>query len=345
MKLLRKKKKEEKGGEGKDRYRGFTTKNVLGKLKTAKGRQKKLAHEFIDIYLKDIVKTPDWLKLERSFVSQIVKSPTLNVPEVELFEALVAWGEKECEEKKLGKGSDALNNALKGLIEYIRFPAMTTEDVALKVSNTKLLSSQTILDLFTYLGLPEEDKAKTGVPKSLQTYPLKPRKGRKPPAWFKWDTMKKHGSLMVSEDGAIVTSSTTSYYQPVVGDFEMKSGEWEWEITVTTMYSHSQSLNIGVVPSYFDGWSSSFMIGYPGHAPGWAFACGGSQKMHGTQLSYGGRVTSGDKVKVRVNLDKKDIEFYINGVSQGIAYTDVTGPVRPAMSLYGSVSVSLDFPK
>jgi len=345
VKLLRKKKKEEKGGSDKDRYKGFSAKNVLPKLKTAKGRQKKLAYEYVEIYLKDIVKTPDWLKLDRAVLLTIVKSPTVNIPEVDLFEAVVRWGEKDVEDKKLSKGADSLNTVLKGILEFIRFPTMTTEDVALKVSNTKVLSPETVLQLFTYLGQPEEERVKGEVPKLLQQYPMKPRKGRKPPQWFKWDLSKRHSSLIIGDDGRSVTSSNTSYFQPVGGDIELKSGEWEWELTINSLYAHSQSLNIGVAPVSYESWASSHMIGYPGHAPGWAFACGGSQKMHNTTTSYGGRCSVGDKVKVRVNLDKKDIEFYINGVSQGVAYTDVTGPVRPAMSLYGNVSVTLDFPK
>jgi len=222
---------------------------------------------------------------------------------------------------------------------------MTTEDVALKVSTTKVLSPQTVLDLFTYLGQPDEDRSKIEVPKSLQIFPGKPRKARKPPLWFKWDPLKKHPSLILSDDGLTVTSTSTSLYQPVVGDTEIKSGEWEFEVTIHSLYAHSQSLNIGVVPGFFDSWNSSYIIGSPGLTPGWAFAVGGSQKVHGPTLSYGGRVVAGDKVKVRVNLDKKDIEFYINGVSQGVAYTDVAGPVRPAMSLYGAVSVGLEINK
>jgi len=233
----------------------------------------------------------------------------------------------------VAKTGDPLNNTLKGLIEYIRFPVMSTEDVALKVTNAKILSPQTVLELFTYLGQTDDERSKSDLPKSLQMYSNKPRKGRKPPLWFKWDAHRKHSSLAVSDDGLTVTSTTTSYFQPVIGDTELKNGEWEFEINIIALHSHSQALTIGVVPAYFDGWSSSFMIGYPGHAPGWSYSVGGSQKMHGTTVTYGARASAGDRVKVRVNLDKKDIEFYLNGVSQGVAYTDVTGPVRPAMSL------------
>jgi len=49
------------------------------------------------------VKTPDWAKLERPHLLNILKSHTLNIPEVELFEALIQWAEKDCEEKKSGQ--------------------------------------------------------------------------------------------------------------------------------------------------------------------------------------------------------------------------------------------------
>jgi len=299
----------------------------------------------VDIHAKEIVKVADWLKLDRAILITIVKSPSLNIPEVDLFDAVLRWGEKAIEEKKLSKDPTNLSTVLQGVLEYIRFPTMSTEDVAVKVSGSKILSSETILELFTYLGQSEDERNKADLPKSLQAYSTKPRKGRKPPQWFKWDFAKRHSNLIVTDDGRTVSSNTTSFFQPIGGDIELKQGEWEWEITILSIYSHSQSLNIGVSPSSYSTWTSSHMIGYPGHAPGWAFACGGSQKMHNSTTSYGGRCSVGDKIKVRVNLDKKDIEFYINGISQGVAYTDVTGPVRPTMSFYGTNSVTLDFPK
>jgi len=153
--------------------------------------------------------------------------------------------------------------------------------------------------------------------------------------------------LQVSPDGFTITSTNTSYYQPVFGNIELKDGIHEWEISIITMYSHSYSLNIGVVPASFSNWTVGNMIGYPGHVFGWAFAAGHGYKYNNSQTTYGRTCTTGDIVKVRLNLEKKPgtIEFFINGTSQGVAYSDIAAPVRPALSLYGSTTVMLRFPK
>jgi hypothetical protein len=189
-----------------------------------------------------------------------------------------------------------------------------------------------------------DKKAKPG--KSLSKFESKERKGRKPPCWFKWDTNRKHSSLILSSDGLTATSTTTSYYQPVFGDVELKEGVHEWEVLLQQFYVNTYSLNLGVVPASYSSYSASHMIGYSGHIPGWAFGCGYGQKYYnGTQTTYGRTCQQGDVVRVRVDMDNKSIEYFINDVSQGVAFTDISGPVRPAMSLYGSNTIVLQFPK
>jgi len=61
--------------------------------------------------------------------------------------------------------------------------------------------------------------------------------------------------------------------------------------------------------------------------------------------NYGRKVNQGETVRTRVDMDAKTVEFFINGQSQGVAYRDIVGPVRPAMSLYGNNVVMLQFPQ
>jgi hypothetical protein len=49
---------------------------------------------------------------------------------------------------------------------------------------------------------------------------------------------------------------------------------------------------------------------------------------------FGKPYVSGDIVGVKVDFSLKTIEFFLNGISQGVAYTNVTGPVSPAVSFY-----------
>lgn len=231
---------------------------------------------------------------------------------------------------------------MEDIIPFIRFPVMNAEDIGKKVSPMGLLSNAQVLDLFTYMAKVSAGlKPKLG--KSLK-FGNKVRKGREPPTWFRWDKKLKHSSIQLSDDRLTVKSTATTY-QPIFGDTVLEKGISEWEIQIDTMYSNTYSLNIGVVPAKSTGWSSSQMIGYSGHVEGWAYACGHGQKYHQTQTSYGKVCSGGDVVKVRMNCDKKELEFFLNDKSLGIAYTGITLPVRPAMSLYGTNSVTLQFPR
>jgi len=345
-----KKEKEEKKDEkatavAANRYKGITVNNIWKKLEEkSDAKKQKIILEFFDIYAGKLCKKAQFASLPKDLVITLLKSDTLNAKEVDVFEGALAWGKNECKKLKLDeKKPDDMKKALADILPLIRFPCMSTQDVAVKVTASGLLESDQVLDLFTYLGMKGNNKK--AVPgKSIAKMNNKDRKGRRPPSWFKFDANKKHGSLILSADGTVVTS-TQSNYQPCFGDVELKEGVWEWEIVLTQYSSQSYACNIGVVPTTYTNYSSSLMIGYSGHVPGWAFACGGAQKYHNQEMTnYGRTCSQGEKVAVRLDLDKKTIEFFINGTSQGIAFRDVTGPVRPAISLYSNQSVTLSFP-
>jgi len=301
----------------------------------------------VDIYIGAIVKDDSWLKLSKEQLSDFLKSERLNIKEADLFDGVIAWAKEQAKSIKSDKKEkEVLSEVMADVMPLIRFPAMSTQDIATRVSGTGLLSNQQILDLFTYLGMRTGGDKKAKLGKAIAHFTPKERKGRKPPAWFHWDQSRKHSSLIVTSDGLTVTSTTTSYYQPIFGDCEMKEGTFEWEVTLTQFYVNSYSLNIGVVPASYSNFSSSQMIGYSGHIPGWCFGAGYGQKWdNGSQSSYGKTCSQGDRIRVKVDMDAKTLEFFINDNSQGVAFTNLSGTLRPALSLYGSNTVVTAFPK
>jgi len=321
-------------------------KNIYKKLEESKDNKRKRVMEFIDIYATDFMANrTSFTKLSKPQMLEIIKSDKLNAKEIEVFEAVVAWGKAEMKNQKLDDTPQNLKQVLADVLPHVRFPCMNTQDVAVTVVPSSLLESTQILELFTYLGMKGGEK-KPKLSKSLEGFNAKDRKGRKPPSWFKFSVSMKHAQLLVSSDGMVVTSNTTSYYQPVFGDIELAEGIHEWEIELNQFTQNAYSVNIGVVPTSFTNYTTSQMLGYSGHIPAWAFACGHGQKyLNGSQSSYGRTCSQGDIVRCRLDMDKKSIEFMINGVSQGIAHTGISGPVRPALSLYGNNSVTLKFPK
>jgi len=261
-----------------------------------------------------------------------------------VFEAVLAWGQAAAQNQKV-EGSEALKQILSDVLVHVRFPCMTTQDVAITVVPSGLLEPNQILDLFTYLGMKGGEK-KPKVGKSLEMFNAKDRKARRPPSWFKFSRNMMYPQLLLTMEDTVVTSTSTSYYQPIFGEVEINDGIHEWEIELTQFYSNAYSVVIGVTPTSFTNYQIAQMIGYPGHIPGWGFACGHGQKyLNGAQTAYGRTCVQGDVVRVRLDMDAKTIEFFINEQSQGTAATGLYGPVRPSMSLFGPNTVTLRFPK
>jgi len=270
---------------------------------------------------------------------------------VDLFDAVVAWAKssiKSAATTSAGdeKEADALKKVLVDLLPLIRFPCMSTQDVAVRVGPSGLLETEQVLDLYTYLGMKGGGNKTAKLGKSLAKFNARERKPRLPPQWFKWDTNRKHSSLQLSTDCLTVTSNNTSNYQPIFGEMELSTGVWEWELLLTVFTANTYALHVGVAPSNFSNFNASQMLGYSGHIPAWAFACGQAVKYHNAQqTAYGRLCKQGDVVRCRLDLDAKTLEFFLNDESLGQAYNDVIGPVRPAMSLYGNNTVTLRFPK
>jgi hypothetical protein len=339
-----KEEEEEESGEKKsvvqDKYKGFTTRNALGQIT---GPKSKLALEYVDIYANDIIKLPEFMKLPKDQLLSIVKRDTLNVEEGGLFEAVVAWAKVEAKKNDAGSDAESLRKVLADVLPHIRFPVMSTTDIASKVSPTGILDSQQTLELFTYLASKAGNKDTK--PGSSLKFPTKERTGRKKPNWFSWDRSAMNYSLTLSQDGMTVTS-TASQYQTIFGNAEIKTGTHEFEIYLSAVNAQTYACIIGVCPvSSKSMFANNMMIGYQNHIPGWCYSVCHPRKYHNKMEKYGKKCVSGETVKVRVDLDKKTIEFFVNGSSQGVAYTDVTGPVVPAVSLYAGNAVELRFPK
>lgn len=221
------------------------------------------------------------------------------------------------------------------MLPHIRFPAMTTTEVATRVSPTKILDQSQTLMLFTYLATKSAAGGKDAPPPKGLAFPHLPRKGRcvcvfvcrylallagvnvlvcsKAGDWFVFDKNLKHSSLTLSDDGKTITS-TTNTYQSVFGTAELSSGVHEFEIVLDNVGTNQLSCCVGFVASSAKHlFTSSMVVGYPGHLPGWSFGCCGARKFHSKNEKYGNKCRSGQTVKLRLDLDASTLEFFVDG--------------------------------
>jgi len=237
---------------------------------------------------------------------------------------------------------------LADVLPLVRFPTMTTMEVASKVTTSGVLESTQVLELFTYLAT-KAGGGSGGTPgSSLARFSTKARAPRKKSNWFAWDPSSKNSALTLSNENYTVMS-TSSSYQPVFGTTELKSGVHEFEITLDVLFANNFSVVVGFAPaSSKSRFSSSMMIGYSNHIPGWSYAPYHQRKYHNRMDKYGSRrCNQGDTIRVRLDLDSRTLQFWLNGEACATtpAFTDVVGPVVPALSLYGRTTVTLKFPK
>jgi len=171
----RKKPDDAKESEIDEKFKGLTNENIFKKLATLKGKAKKTALEYLDVFTEAIVKTPIFLRLPKSAILSIVQRETIGINEVDLFDAIIRWSDMELKKDAKTVTPEARVALLKDIIPHIRFPTMTTEDVAAKVTPLNLLTQPQIMQLFIYLAQKETPGAVPGT--ELAVFKSTPRKG------------------------------------------------------------------------------------------------------------------------------------------------------------------------
>lgn len=159
--------------------------------------------------------------------------------------------------------------------------------------------------------------------------------GPAPPAPVTWNASDKAPSIALSSGDLVATkASANDVYAGVratlARDVEDPDGFY-FEVAVTSA-SSSNYISIGVANS------AQVLNNYTGSGTdGWGYYQETGAKLHaGAGTAYGASYTTGDVIGVFVKAG--DIEFFKNGVSQGVAFSGVTGMVYPTVALYRAIA-------
>jgi hypothetical protein len=122
------------------------------------------------------------------------------------------------------------------------------------------------------------------------------------------------------------------------------TGKWYCEFTCTA-YGGGASLGytaVGVIQSSqsintVPNSLASVPVGL------WIYRNDAQKANNGASASYGNTWTANDVIGIAVDLDAATLTFYKNGVSQGTAYTNLSGSIAPAINDQGSYSSSFSF--
>ncbi len=133
------------------------------------------------------------------------------------------------------------------------------------------------------------------------------------------DATLSNGNLTIAYGGSGTRNAT-------MATMGMSSGKWYWECAIS---AGTIAPIIGVTNTP----SAPSVSNYPGFAAnGWGYEASNGNKVNNLiSVSYGNSYTTNDVVGVTFDADMRELVFYKNGVSQGVAYTGlVAGDYFPA---------------
>ena len=127
--------------------------------------------------------------------------------------------------------------------------------------------------------------------------------------------LQSNGTLA---NGNLDYTTSVAGTQQVRGTFGMSSGKWYWEFRVNTGAACDA---IGIISINNFTLSDS-----PGlYSDGYAYTASGLKGNNGNYVSYGASYTTGDIIGVALDMDVGTLVYYKNGVSQGTAYSSISG--------------------
>lgn len=151
------------------------------------------------------------------------------------------------------------------------------------------------------------------------------------------NTLDKNANVTISDGNLSFATSAVNYgARATVG---VNSGKWYWEATVVAI--GSTNVIIGVAQTG-TGWDLTYV---GSGSSSWGYISTGQKYNAGLGTAYGASFTTGDVIGVAFDADAGTLTFYKNNVSQGQAFSSVSGSttIHPALSGQTSSSIAINF--
>jgi len=264
-------------------------------------------------------------------MEQLLKSDKLNIEEIDLFKAVIRWGNHRRRDITV---TTPLKEIVQNLIPLIRFPLISGPDLVNIVRPCNVVDDIPYLDALEFVNSPDL------IPKNLRDFRYKPRNleedeeggSGKKFGWVGYRTVNQFEITKKKDEfKKIGTSSWNDCY--IFGDKSFKSGIQYWEITVKYTQSGS-GVYVGITSnkdtSYY---SSDISMGLSGSN----YNCSGGN-------CY---VVTGDRIGVRLDFKELKVNFYKNDINTNVWGTLIKGNLyTPVLHCYyNNDSFSLKFPK
>jgi len=143
-----------------------------------------------------------------------------------------------------------------------------------------------------------------------------------------WSTTDK-GSAVTLSNGNLTMSSSTGYTNGGIRATKgVSSGKWYWEYTLVSGYFTVGIANINASLTTYAGSSNRVNMYCKYNTSNGIIYPGG--------MIYGGSLNSGDVISVALDMDLETVVYYKNGISQGIAKSDIKSSIGDVIYPYVS---------
>ena len=144
-----------------------------------------------------------------------------------------------------------------------------------------------------------------------------------------------HASYDIADN--VATLNAAGFWRSARAEIGFSTGKWYWEATPVTLALNYAMLGVGTST---DNLATHCGV-YPTEYAYYSFT--GRSYTSNIATVYGATYNDGDIIGIALDMDAGTISFYKNGVSQGVAYTGLSGTLYPMCSLHNAIGDSWSF--
>jgi hypothetical protein len=136
-----------------------------------------------------------------------------------------------------------------------------------------------------------------------------------------WNPLMKASQVTLTNGNLDAAHGTFGSNTGVFGGIAVSSGKWYWEETITALSSGAPYIGI-MKPEAI---TQTFTTLYANTTSGYAYRSTGDKRTNSSDSAYGASYTTNDVIGVALDMDAGTLVFYKNGVSQGTAFSSLSG--------------------
>lgn len=293
---------------------------------------KKLSLDYVERHTSYITQTDGFLMLSKDTLLEILQNDNLVVTECELFESVLLWAKfqyfcslSENQKKdiktlvkdfwklprsKEQKQSDEIVQIVKDIVPHIRYPLMSPDALLDFVEPSGVVPEQYLHEAYRFISLQHR-------PSIFNSVRTKKRRGEVGKEMIKFNPNACHHEVTLSYDLLQARKSSNSRnWATCVCSRGVEKGRHFWEFRIDQCQTGHIMIGVGSENADLNNFHSST------ENQNLMYYCWNGRKYHGMNHSpYGSQCKQKDIVGLLIDMDKKLLEFYKNGISQGIAFT------------------------